>query len=114
MGYDFLIDNGTEGKQDGQIETSSRWIKQEDGAHCKADDMNCRGIGICLVGNFNKERVTQKQLDSLVYLVRILRNYYKIPVANILGHGQVSGAKTECPGKALPLAELKARVRDDN
>ncbi|MDD5155839.1 MAG: N-acetylmuramoyl-L-alanine amidase [Candidatus Omnitrophica bacterium] len=110
LGYHFVIDNGTEGKEDGQIEISPRWIKQQDGAHCQADGMNYKGIGICLVGNFNEEKVSQKQLDSLVYLVNILRDYYKIPLKNIIGHGQVRGAKTECPGGYFPWKEFKKRL----
>lgn len=98
LGYHFVIDNGTFGKEDGQIEISPRWIKQQKGAHCKAAGMNYIGIGICLVGNFSKERVSEKQLDSLAHLVNVLRKYYNIPKSKILGHGQVSGAATECPG----------------
>jgi LysM repeat protein len=106
IGYDFVIDNGTDGKADGQIEVSPRWLKQEDGAHCKASGMNQKGIGICLVGNFSKETVSQKQMDSLVYLVGILAKYYKIPPKNIMGHGQVPDASTECPGKNFPWKEF--------
>jgi LysM repeat protein len=110
VGYDFIIDNGTKGKQDGQIETSPRWIKQEDGAHCKASDMNSKGIGICLVGNFSKEKVSERQMDSLIYLVLTLKKYYRIPYKNIMGHSQVSGAKTECPGKYFPWKEFRKRL----
>ncbi len=110
IGYHFVIGNGTKGKQDGQIEDSPRWIKQENGSHCRASDMNEKAIGICLVGNFNKERVSEKQMASLVYLVNLLRRNYRIPVRNILGHGQVRGAKTECPGKKFPWEELKSRL----
>lgn len=111
LGYHFLIDNGTGGKQDGQIEVSPRWLKQQNGAHCQAGDMNYKGIGICLVGNFNQERVSQKQLESLVYLVNILRDYYKIPLKNIIGHKEVKGAKTECPGKYFPWVEFKNQLK---
>ncbi len=110
IGYHFVIDNGTKEKQDGQIEVSPRWIKQEDGSHCRASNMNEKAIGICLVGNFNKERVSDRQIDSLIYLVNLLRRNYRIPVRNILGHGQVRGAKTECPGKKFPWGELKSRL----
>ncbi len=106
IGYDFVIDNGTDGKEDGQIEVSPRWIKQEKGAHCQVSGMNSKGIGICLVGNFSNERVPEKQMASLVYLVNILRKYYKIPKDHIIGHGQVPGAKTECPGKYFPWREF--------
>ena len=110
LGYDFIIDNGTSGKSPGQIEVGRRWIKQQDGAHCKASGMNYCGIGICLVGNFSKEFVPKEQMDSLVYLVNILRKYYNIPVKNIMGHGQVPGARTECPGKNFPWEEFKRRL----
>jgi N-acetylmuramoyl-L-alanine amidase len=113
IGYDFVIDNGTNGKVDGQIEVSPRWIKQVDGAHCQASNMNFKGIGICLVGNFSKERVSQKQMASLIYLVNILRKYYKIPKNHIMGHGQVPGAKTECPGKYFPWEEFYNRLNSD-
>jgi N-acetylmuramoyl-L-alanine amidase len=102
LGYHFVIDNGSSGKSDGYIEVSPRWIKQQDGAHCKASGMNSMGIGICLVGDFTGEYVSSKQLSSLVYLVNLLRKYYHIPLRNIMGHGQVRGARTECPGKKFP------------
>ena len=102
LGYHFVIDNGTRGKRDGQIEVAPRWIKQQDGAHCKASNMNEKGIGVCLVGNFSEEKVSEKQMESLVYLVNYLRKHYKIPKRNIKGHGQVYGARTECPGLDFP------------
>ena len=111
VGYHFIIDNGTCGKDDGQIETSPRWLKQERGAHCKADGMNEKGIGICLVGNFSEERVSRRQMDSLVYLTDKLKRYYRIPDKNILGHGQVHGANTECPGTKFPWKTFRARLR---
>lgn len=112
LGYHFVINNGTEGKQDGQIEISPRWIKQQDGAHCQVGNMNCKGIGICLVGNFNRDNVSKQQMDSLIYLVNILRNYYNIPLRNIMGHGQVQRAKTECPGNNFPWREFRDRLKD--
>jgi len=110
LGYHFVIDNGTAGKRDGHIEVSPRWIHQEDGAHCKADGMNYRGIGICLVGNFSVDKVSPAQMDSLVYLVKVLKDYYNIPTSHILGHGQVKGAVTECPGKYFPWGEFYRRL----
>ncbi|MBL7073143.1 MAG: N-acetylmuramoyl-L-alanine amidase [Candidatus Omnitrophica bacterium] len=102
VGYHFVIDNGTCGKDNGQIETSPRWTKQIDGAHCKADSMNARAIGICLVGNFSEDNMSAEQMDSLVYLVDTLKTYYGISSRKILGHSQVDGARTECPGTQFP------------
>ncbi|MCM8774841.1 MAG: N-acetylmuramoyl-L-alanine amidase [Candidatus Omnitrophica bacterium] len=110
VGYHFVIDNGTHGKVDGQIEVAPRWLKQQDGRHCKASSMNCRAIGICLVGNFNEESVSAEQMKSLVSLVHVLCHYYKIPLRNVMGHGQVSGANTDCPGKRFPWQEFNRRL----
>ena len=110
VGYHFVIDNGTCGKDDGQIETTPRWIQQSDGAHCKAGSMNEQGIGICLVGNFSAGDVSAKQMNSLVLLVNKLRSYYRIPKSHIMGHGQVVGANTECPGKNFPWATFWAKL----
>jgi len=110
LGYHFVINNGTKSKQDGHIEVAPRWIKQQNGAHCKASNMNYKAIGICLVGNFNEEFVSEKQMDSLVWLVNRLRKYYRISARNIRGHGQVPEAKTECPGKHFPWKKFKSRL----
>lgn len=110
LGYHFVIDNGSLGKEDGQIEVSPRWLKQQDGAHCKASRMNYRGIGICLVGNFSEEDVSKEQMDSLVYLVSLLKKQYKIPDRNIMGHQDVRGANTECPGKYFPWRGFWSRL----
>ena len=112
LGYDFVIDNGSCGKPDGDIEVSPRWIKQMNGAHCKASGMNYKGIGICLVGNFDRDYVSQKQLKSLVYLVNLLRKYYHIPLSHIMGHGQVPGANTHCPGRHFPWKEFWRELKN--
>lgn len=113
VGYHFIIDNGTAGKSDGQIETTPRWIKQQSGAHTKAAGMNDKGIGICLVGNFSEDTVSREQMDSLVYLAAKLSEYYNIPESRILGHGQVVGANTECPGKRFPWKRFKSELRSE-
>lgn len=107
LGYHFLIDNGTLGKGDGQIEVSPRWIKQQDGAHCQAGGMNKVGIGIALVGNFNLDHPTQNQLQSLTYLLRTLMKYYRISPRNVMGHRDVEGAATDCPGKQFPWQSIR-------
>ena len=111
LGYHFVIDNGSYGKPEGYIESSPRWIKQQSGAHCQAAGMNRKSIGICLVGNFSKEQVSDKMLSSLVYLVNLLRKYYKIPRQNIIGHGKVPGASTECPGTKFPWQKFFSQLQ---
>lgn len=111
LGYDFVIDNGTGTRIDGQIEASPRWIKQMDGAHCDAANMNKCGIGICLVGDFTNEPPTEKQLESLVLLVNTLRKAYHIPMSRIIRHKDVPGKNTACPGDSFPWGEFKKRLR---
>ena len=112
VGYHFVIDNRSGGKKDGEIEATPRWIKQLDGAHCKAADMNGKAIGICLVGNFVIESVSTRQMSSLTYLVKTLQKYYHIPSKNILAHGHVAGSSTHCPGKRFPWARFKSRLTE--
>lgn len=107
VGYHFVINNGEGEKKDGFIEVTPRWLKQQDGAHCKADEMNTRGIGISLVGNFNEHRPTKKQMDALLDLVTQLQKFYRIPSSHVLGHGHVQGSNTDCPGKKFPWENFK-------
>lgn len=110
LGYHFLIDNGTYGKLDGQIEIGPRWAKQKVGAHANANMMNERGIGIALVGNFSEDRVSPKQLEALVFVVQTLQEYYNIPDNHVIRHKDVPGKNTECPGNYFPWSDFKRRV----
>ena len=107
LGYHFLIDNGTMGKADGQIEIGPRWRRQQNGAHCNAGGMNQHGIGICLVGDFTHRVPSPAQLASLTALVEQLRTYYRIPSTRIIRHKDVRGKSTECPGDSFPWARFK-------
>ncbi len=118
-GYHFVIGNGT-GSRDGQIEMSYRWHSQLTGAHCRltADEemrrglhenyYNEHGIGICLVGRFNDERPTPRQMESTARLVRYLMDACSIPSAKVYGHGDLKA--TDCPGRFLSMGALKRQV----
>ncbi|MBN2181235.1 MAG: N-acetylmuramoyl-L-alanine amidase [Sedimentisphaerales bacterium] len=112
VGYDFVIGNGTD-SGDGQVEVTFRWRQQITGAHCKTPDnwANEDGIGICLVGNFNNYRPTERQMQSLVNLTRFLKKRYGISNSRIYGHGTTPGANvTDCPGSMFPIARFKSMV----
>lgn len=111
LGYHFVIDNG-EGMPDGNVEVGSRWLKQKQGAHAKSADgqYNEHGIGICLVGNFEKDEPTAKQWQMLVKLVAYLSSEYGVGPEHIIGHRDVNG-KTLCPGKNVSLEKLRADVK---
>ncbi len=107
LGYHFIINNGTRGKAEGQIEIGNRWYEQRDGAHAKASNFNHKSIGIALIGNFSERDVSETQLQTLAYLVNVLRQHYRIPKWRIVRHGDVPGAATECPGTHFPWARFK-------
>jgi hypothetical protein len=110
LGYDFVIDNGTQGTQDGDIEVGRRWFYQISGAHCNSAGMNSKAIGICLVGNFDNEHVSKKQLDALVSLVDDLMHIYNIPIYNIKGHRDIPGEATSCPGRNFPWTRFREEL----
>jgi N-acetylmuramoyl-L-alanine amidase len=107
MGYHFLIDNGTSGRQDGEIEIGSRWYSQKNGAHAKDSNMNAKSIGIALVGNYSDQHdVSPRQMASLAYLIHVLKNQYGISTSRVIQHKDVPGAATECPGNYFPWNQL--------
>jgi hypothetical protein len=109
LGYHFVIGNGTN-SGDGQIEVGPRWTKQKWGAHDNALDnrYNTNGIGICLVGNLNKNPPTPKQLHSLMRLVVYLMKTYDIPDDRVLGHGETK--TTQCPGRYMNVAAIRSQA----
>lgn len=112
LGYHFVIGNGSL-SGDGEVEVGGRWQKQLHGAHAKTPDnhYNDHGVGICLVGAFDKGsgRPTPAQMDSMVRLIRWLMATYDIPLEKVIGHCHC--CTTACPGKNFPWDELKARLR---
>jgi N-acetylmuramoyl-L-alanine amidase CwlA len=107
LAYHFVIGNGTSGCGDGEIEVGHRWKEQLPGGHAKQQWLNKSGIGICLVGNFNRQGVSKKQMASLVKLVNRLRATYGIPLSRIKGHGDFKGEKTVCPGRNFSMHRFK-------
>jgi N-acetyl-anhydromuramyl-L-alanine amidase AmpD len=110
LAYHFVIDNGSDEMPDGHIETGERWKTQRHGGHCRQAYINETGIGICLVGDFTDSQPTPKQLDSLVLLIRSLQEQFNIPDDHVLGHGEVIGEFSECPGRQFPWDALKKRL----
>lgn len=110
LGYHFVIGNGTD-TADGLVEVGGRWPVQKHGAHAKTPDnyYNEHGIGICLVGNFDEQRISQKQMASLVKLIAFLSDRYHIPTSKIVGH-KMTGKQTDCPGKFTDITLIRTLV----
>ena len=112
LGYDFVIGNGN-GAPDGSIEAGPRWRRQEAGAHAHSPEFNQHGIGICLVGDFEKDPPTPAQMRAAKALAGALAKAYNIPASRIFGHKDVrEGGGTACPGKLFPLDQIKSGLSE--
>lgn len=110
LAYHFVIGNG-KGSGVGEIEVGSRWKKQIHGAHTANMNLNRVGIGICLVGNFEKDNEpAYNQFEALVSLVNYLSKRYNIPKSNIVRHNQIVQKYTACPGKNFPYEKFMERI----
>lgn len=107
IGYHFVIGNGN-GMDDGEVQPTFRWREQLHGAHAGVGDYNQHGIGIVLIGNFEKHAPSPGQMLAVKQLVATLAADYGVSSDRVLGHGDVKA--TECPGKHFPLNEVRAAV----
>jgi hypothetical protein len=108
LAYHFVIGNGTS-TGNGQIEVGDRWRRQINGGHVHSDYLNNISLGICLVGDFNRDQPTRAQLESCEELIRYLRERCgktdrgEIPVRP---HREMNPPRwpTDCPGDVFPYS----------
>jgi N-acetylmuramoyl-L-alanine amidase len=102
IGYHFVIRSG------GAIERGRP--ENTIGAHAGPAG-NADSIGVVLTGNFEYDKPTEAQMDSLVWLITqyLEPKYGKLQV---MGHKDVMA--TACPGRNFPWAELRERLEDDD
>ncbi|MFZ9682771.1 MAG: N-acetylmuramoyl-L-alanine amidase [Cephaloticoccus sp.] len=110
LAYHFVIGNGRDSGE-GEIEIGPRWTKQLRGGHVRKTEVNNTGIGICLVGNFEKRRPSAKQLAAAFDLVDWLRAGQVHPQHTLTVHRWVDRNHTVCPGRHFPFTTLKRRYR---
>lgn len=116
IGYHLVIGNGVN-MPDGAIEPTFRWRSQLHGAHAGASPLakpwNETGIGICLIGRFNEDAPSDHQIERLVDLLCVLiRHLPGLSTARIIGHGDVPGKDTDCPGHHLDVERIRFLVRE--
>jgi hypothetical protein len=101
LAYHFVIGNGTS-TRNGQIEIGERWIRQMRGGHVHSDYMNNIGLGICLVGDFNRDQPTRAQLEACEELIKYLQE--RCGKMQVRPHREVNPPRwaTDCPGDAFP------------
>lgn len=106
IGYHYVI------RQDGTIERGRPLATI--GAHAYRG--NYHTVGINLSGNFDRERPTGEQIDSLIRLLAFLCRHYRLTPgeATIVGHRDVN-YDTACPGYHLYvlLPEIRQAVAEE-
>lgn len=93
IGYHYFI------RPDGMIEQGRRTPMV--GAHAWQNNQDT--VGVCLAGNFEKDRPTREQMDSVKELTAWLCRQYRLDPGKrgvIVGHRDVN-SDTTCPGKHL-------------
>lgn len=103
IGYHYYI------RKDGEVyEGRPRWKK---GAHVndKVHHYNSVSIGVCFEGDFNHEKMEEKQLEASVMLLAVLSLAYG--GIDICTHHYLHKDRS-CPGKNFPFMELIKKVHD--
>ncbi len=68
-------------------------------------DINSSSIGI-EIDNNGFEPFNPKQIESLLNLLSVLKNKYKIPTPNFIGHGDIAPTRKNDPNIQFPWAML--------
>ena len=89
IGYHFVVDYA------GRV-WEGRSLSYE-GAHVSGE--NEANLGVMLLGNFEKQKPSDAQLETLNTLVGLLRAHFDIPARRVYGHRDIG--ETLCPGRYL-------------
>jgi len=94
VGYNYYIGKGGEMTQTRKHHEEATAII---GHNCTGTT-DCDTISVCLAGNFNVEYPTQKQIEKVSSLYKILKKHY--PDIKVVGHRDLQEDRT-CPGQLI-------------
>lgn len=89
IGYHFIVDRA------GRI-WEGRPLQYQ-GAHARGH-ANRGNIGIVLLGNYSRQKVTSPQARTLQQFLAALCKKYRIPSHRVFTHSEILNGETECPG----------------
>jgi hypothetical protein len=89
IGYHFVVDYA------GRV-WEGRSLSYE-GAHVSSE--NEGNIGVMLLGNFEKQKPSAAQIETLGLVIDRLRSHFDIPARRVFGHRDIGSSV--CPGKYL-------------
>ena len=99
IGYHYLV------RKDGTIYRG----RPEDTVGAHAYGANSHSIGVCFEGNYQVEQtMPASQLAAGQALVADIKRRWGI--TKVIGHKDVAGSTTDCPGKYFPLAAIASGV----
>lgn len=97
---------------------NNKWVwragrkETEDGAHCKEQGMNFKSVGICVVGNFDKDTPTDEIYELVAAKCKdIMSRWPAIKAENIRPHREYATYKS-CPGTKFNMAVLINKVKE--
>ena len=108
LAYHFVIGNGTS-TGDGEIEVGNRWKRQINGGHVHSDYLNNIALGICLVGDYNRDVPTRAQyaaLDELITYLRKRVGRVDRRLSIVKAHREINPVPTDCPGNRFSYTWL--------
>ena len=108
LAYHFVIGNGTS-TGDGEIEIGDRWKRQINGGHVHSDYLNNIALGICLVGDYNRDIPTRAQyaaLDELITYLRKRVGRVDRRLSIVKAHREINPVPTDCPGNRFSYTWL--------
>lgn len=111
LGYHFVIGNGN-GLGDGEVQAGPRWNAQQPGPHVvggdNADWFNHYAVSICLIGDGDTRKPTDRQMEKLAELVNELQRRLDIGADRVLLNYQV--APTAGPGVLFPAGSFRQQL----
>ena len=89
------------------VRSNKAWLQQMPSRHVggKGNEWSNGSIGICVMGDFSKDRPSELQMQALVKLVNDLQKRFNIPAARVHLYRNISGRATS-PGDAFPEKEF--------
>lgn len=106
IGYHVGIEKVTDAAGRSTYETFLGRPLTMQGAHCAAQGMNSRSLGVCFVGDYDNEPPPFEMIKTGARHLAALCRVFNIPVDSIYGHRDFDKGKT-CPGLKFDMKELR-------
>lgn len=102
IGYHYVID------KQGII----YWCNDLETISYHVGNSNSAAVGICMIGDFTKEKPTPAQYQAALMLTKMLMDELNISSRNVLGHREFPNNSTSCP--AINMNQFRNDLKEDN